>query len=225
MAEWRDIELKGMRWIVSDEGAVKISPHTHTFTRVRDGKTQTLTTTYVERLVPAHVNHSGYLEVCARKENRRVKVAVHRLVGFAFVDGYEEGLSINHIDGNKLNNNATNLEWVSLSQNTKHQWAIGLVDIRGDNSPTKKLTSKQVVYIRKLLAKGISAYELSIIAGVSHSLIDHIRHGRRWPTVTNREPVRPSQLHLPQGAIEEPKPDDAANHRLIELGHQDACDL
>lgn len=43
-----------------------------------------------------------------------------------FVDGYKEGLVVNHKDGNKLNNNASNLEWVTSSYNNKHAFDIGL---------------------------------------------------------------------------------------------------
>ena len=45
---------------------------------------------------------------------------VHRLVAMAFVDGYEVGKEVNHIDENKQNNVSTNLEWVSTSQNVLH---------------------------------------------------------------------------------------------------------
>ena len=45
---------------------------------------------------------------------------IHRLVALLFVDGYKKGLVVNHKDGNKLNNNASNLEWVTSSYNNKH---------------------------------------------------------------------------------------------------------
>lgn len=43
-----------------------------------------------------------------------------------FVKGYFEGSVVNHIDGNKHNNYAGNLEWTSQSENTKHCFALGL---------------------------------------------------------------------------------------------------
>lgn len=52
-------------------------------------------------------------------------VFVHRLVARAFCDGYADGLLVNHKDGDKLNNNAENLEWVTQSENIKHAYAIG----------------------------------------------------------------------------------------------------
>jgi hypothetical protein len=44
---------------------------------------------------------------------------MHRLVAVAFVQG-DQSLDVNHIDGNKHNNKADNLEWVTKSQNMQH---------------------------------------------------------------------------------------------------------
>jgi len=185
MPEWKEVELKGLRWLVSDAAQVKTPAHTSTYTRTRNGKIQTFSAAFQEKLLAQCKNSNGYFEVAARKQNCRVKVLVHRLVGLAFVPGYKDGLTINHIDGNKLNNCPSNLEWVSLADNTRHQWATGLVDLRGENNPGHKLTSQQVVYIRRLLRQGVSAHSLAVIANVSSSLIEHIRAGRRWPTATD----------------------------------------
>lgn len=51
---------------------------------------------------------------------------VHRLVAYHFVDGYQDGLVVNHKDGNKLNNEADNLEWVTRSENDLHAFKLGL---------------------------------------------------------------------------------------------------
>ncbi|MCX8963225.1 hypothetical protein EHW64_19440 [Erwinia psidii] len=53
-------------------------------------------------------------------------VKVHQLVALAFVEGYQTGLEVNHIDGTKANNNADNLEWVSRSANQFHAVSSGL---------------------------------------------------------------------------------------------------
>ena len=51
---------------------------------------------------------------------------VSRLVAMTWCDGYSEGLTVNHIDGNPLNNKAENLEWVSLAENIKKGFESGL---------------------------------------------------------------------------------------------------
>ena len=51
---------------------------------------------------------------------------VHRLVALHFCEGANDELVVNHIDGNKLNNTATNLEWVTRSQNDLHAYKLNL---------------------------------------------------------------------------------------------------
>jgi len=50
---------------------------------------------------------------------------VARLIAMAWVDGYVEGMTVNHIDGNSLNNNADNLEWLSRADNIRHGFDNG----------------------------------------------------------------------------------------------------
>ena len=51
---------------------------------------------------------------------------VHRLVADAFFDGEHQGIDVNHIDSNKLNNDLTNLEWSTRKENIKHAYINGL---------------------------------------------------------------------------------------------------
>lgn len=64
----------------------------------------------------------GYKQVALFKFGEIKKFGVHRLVAMMFVDGYQESLEVNHKDLNKANNIYTNLEWVTRSQNQKHQY-------------------------------------------------------------------------------------------------------
>lgn len=69
---------------------------------------------------------SSYLVVVLSVNGKTTHPMIHRLVAEAFVpnpNGYPE---VNHIDGNKLNNHASNLEWVTRSMNQKHAWKSGL---------------------------------------------------------------------------------------------------
>lgn len=64
----------------------------------------------------------GYKQVALYKYGKAKKFGVHRLVALAFVDGYKDGLEVNHKDANKLNNYFENLEWVDRTTNQKHQY-------------------------------------------------------------------------------------------------------
>ena len=189
MTVWKEIESKGIKWLVCSDGSIKTPAHTCEYERTRNGKTQVLKSFFPEKIAAPCKTKSGYLEVSPKKNGKRIKHLVHRLVGIAFVPGYRDDLTINHINGDKLDNRIENLEWVSLARNTQHQWEIGLVNLRGENAPGSKLTSKQVVYIRRLLSQGVPAHTIAVIAGVSQSLIALIRDGERWPEVTARKEV------------------------------------
>ena len=62
-------------------------------------------------------NKDGYLVVNLTKDGKSRLIKVHRLVGFAFVEGWFEGAFIDHIDGNRANNVWTNLHWVTQKEN------------------------------------------------------------------------------------------------------------
>jgi hypothetical protein len=68
----------------------------------------------------------GYPTVNLFNCGGRKSYMVHRLVALAHVDGYEAGLDVNHKDGIKTNNNASNLEWCTRAQNIQHAYNTGL---------------------------------------------------------------------------------------------------
>lgn len=74
------------------------------------------------RLVLPQPNHKGYLRVQLYTQpgsRLRKHCRVHRLVAEAFIRDPLPGEQIDHIDGNKQNNCATNLEWVTCHENVK----------------------------------------------------------------------------------------------------------
>ena len=68
------------------------------------------------------INDSGYLRVYIYNKT----YALHRLIALAFIENPENKEQVNHIDGNKLNNSAENLEWVTNRENQVHKFKIGL---------------------------------------------------------------------------------------------------
>lgn len=62
----------------------------------------------------------GYLQVGLSKNNSLMSYTVHTLVAVAFIPNTENKPTVNHKDGNKLNNNDWNLEWATKSEQTIH---------------------------------------------------------------------------------------------------------
>lgn len=92
-------------------------------------------------------NWSGYERIQLRKDSKYHYSSVHRLVAMTYIpnlNGYSE---VNHIDGNKQNNSAENLEWCTHSQNIRHADLTGL---RKNASGADHYHSK-----RKLILGGI----------------------------------------------------------------------
>lgn len=74
------------------------------------------------RELSQHVNNKGYLVIKLNNKN----VSIHSLVAKFILGERPKNLVVNHINGNKLNNCPTNLEYITLSENTKHAIKCGL---------------------------------------------------------------------------------------------------
>lgn len=72
-------------------------------------------------------DRKGYLAVDLYDGGERSTKRVHRLVAEAFVPNPDNKPEVNHKDGNKHNNNASNLEWVTSKENCRHAWGQGLM--------------------------------------------------------------------------------------------------
>lgn len=99
---------------------------------------------------------------------------LHRLVALVFCDGFEEGKVVNHKDGNKQNNSADNLEWITQQENVRHSYNN---DFQPKSTGTYKgkFTAEQREEIKLLWDSGkISKREIAKKYGVSHTCIINI---------------------------------------------------
>lgn len=74
-----------------------------------------------ERLLTKTKKDNGYLRVTLHKDGKEKKLLIHRLVANAFIPKVDGKEQINHIDGNKENNNVNNLEWCNNYENGYHR--------------------------------------------------------------------------------------------------------
>jgi hypothetical protein len=69
---------------------------------------------------------AGYMQVALSINKKHTCFKVHRLVAAAFIPNTENKLTVNHKDGNKLNNSVDNLEWATQSEQLYHAHNTGL---------------------------------------------------------------------------------------------------
>lgn len=125
---WKDV--------VGFEGKYEVS----NFGRVRNKNHQWLLNQYI--------NENGYCIVGLHsRQNNTGKTKhfrVHRLVAEAFIQNPENKRTVNHIDGNKMNNNVKNLEWATHGENIKHGRENGLIVHTEKQRETARKSIKKV---------------------------------------------------------------------------------
>lgn len=72
------------------------------------------------------IGKNGYKYVNLRANGLTIRYYIHRLVAETFISNPYNKKAVNHIDGDKLNNDVTNLEWVTYQENAKHAYDNGL---------------------------------------------------------------------------------------------------
>lgn len=82
---------------------------------------------YASQILKLSICRGGYVQVGLKKGRNRKMELVHRLVAQAFIPNPKQKPQVNHIDGDKMNNRADNLEWCTDSENKRHAWRQGLM--------------------------------------------------------------------------------------------------
>lgn len=168
---WKDITgFEGM-YQVSNQGRVRSLDRTITMknggTRFCKGK-----------VLKPTVNSSGYLHLGLGKG---VYQYVHRLVAQEFLPNPDNLPEVNHEDGDKRNNEVTNLRWVTPSENQLHSKATGLAKT-GEEHVQARLSNEDVRYIREVYIPKHPEFGGKPLAerfGVARSIISRIVNGTR----------------------------------------------
>jgi hypothetical protein len=151
METWKDaVNFEGL-YEVSDLG------------RVRNSRTGRILSPYTRR--------DGYVQVVLCKSKKQYTVNVHKLVGQAFVDGYREGLVINHINENPQDNRAENLEWVTQSEN------INYGNRKNKMIETRKENKDKLIYSPELDMTFSSVSEVADYLGCSNGHVNNVLLG------------------------------------------------
>lgn len=114
-----------------------------------------------------------HLSLNGRKPNHYV----HRLVAEAFIGPIAKGMTVNHINGNKLDNRLVNLEVVSHKSNIEHAIRTGLRNQRGEKNCRARLKPEDVLCIR---ACRLPKDEIAKLWGIKPSYVKDILNRRAW---------------------------------------------
>ena len=127
------------------------------------------------RWLKPFIDAGGYYVIKLKRKHR----SIHSLVACAFVSNVDNKPQINHKDGNKLNNNADNLEWVTGSENSQHAYDTGLRGMAEDNC-NAKLSNLDVSRIKELWATGrYTQKEIGALFDTAHTNVSRIVNGKR----------------------------------------------
>lgn len=121
-----------------------------------------------ESFLKIRISKQGYKMVSLCKQYTVFNASVHRLVAEAFIPNPEHKETINHIDGNKLNNAISNLEWATQHENNLHAYRTGLHDPKknGRTGKRRPLTESE----KKLISERTKeAMHTSVVQAKLHS--------------------------------------------------------
>ena len=162
MEEWRDVIGYEGLYEVSNLGNVRSCEH---FTNGHH---------LMSRVLRQNLSNR-YLHVKLYKSQAKRSLRVHRLVAMAFVPNPDDKPQVNHIDGNRFNNSASNLEWCTSSENMIHAIKTGLFE------PSTESTKKKVLQLDmngNIVNEWDSMTDAAKALGLQVSNISHCCSGR-----------------------------------------------
>lgn len=184
---WCDIKGFEGKYQVSNLGEVKSLKR---LLKTSNGKQW-----YVRERILKQNDSKGYKKVVLQNKSIKKTIKVHRLVADGFIENPGNKPCVNHKDGDKTNNNITNLEWVTYSENTIHAWKTGLkVKKQGEDHNTSKYSNNEIravrniydnkEYYEKILNKKLTYKMIGRIFGMDSANVGYIVRRQSWKDIS-----------------------------------------
>lgn len=167
MVEWRDVVGYEGLYEVSDDGSVRSLDRVIIYEG--DNRRVAGARKYKGKVRRAGLDRYGYPKLTLTSDSVLKNFTVHRLVAEAFIPNPDNLPTVNHIDEDKTNNNVSNLEWMTVQDNTRH---------------SAKLSVAIVQSIMFDFYYGLTNVEIAERLNIPHKNISGVRNGRTWSSIT-----------------------------------------
>lgn len=143
---------------------------------------------FMKKYLSTMLDKDGYVKVrLTSTDNRRHRYSIHRLVmeNYCPVENMNS-LQINHKDGNKQNNNLSNLEWCTCQENINHACVNGLRhNQKGENNNGHKYSEETILKVIDMLkSKKYTGKQIDDVFGFPSDYSNSIRRKERWAYLT-----------------------------------------
>ena len=167
----KDVEIRGekTKYVVSDEGNV--------YRVTKDGRFKEL---------KHSIDRDGYHHVTIYLNGKPYFSLVSRLVAIAFIPNPLGKPEVNHKNGNKDDNDVSNLEWVTTSENIHHAWETNLSKPKtGDDHPNSVYSNEVIKNVCAELQNGVyTMKEISERNNVSYTVVKQIKNRIIWKSIS-----------------------------------------
>lgn len=138
-----------------------------------------------KQVLKPYFDKDGYLMVSISVGINRVTCSIHRLVAMTFIPNPEHKPEVNHIDGNKQNNDVSNLEWVTRKENMDHAIRTGLTNPIGEANNASIYTEKQIREACELMQDPKNKpRDIARMTKISRATLYQIRKGNEWTHIS-----------------------------------------
>ena len=137
---WKDIQGFNGVYQASNLGRIRTTDHYVNYRNnskaIRRGK-----------VLKAQKTKKGYYTIGLKKDGVIIRNHIHRFIAQTFIENRKNKLQVNHIDGDKENNNISNLEWATPKENTRHA-----IEVLGYDF-VKPLRKYWVIHSKKIIGE------------------------------------------------------------------------
>ena len=170
LLRWIYLDNERTNYIISNRGIV--------YTTNYLGKTGKF------KALKVNIHDNGYHSIIMHYKGKEYPASLHRLVAEYFIPNPDGLPTVNHKDGDKSNNDITNLEWMTSKDNSIHAANNGLLPV-GEKSRLSRITNDIAISLCKELENNsMSIYELADKYHTTYNTVYDIYRRKSWKQIS-----------------------------------------